>query len=201
MKRTTGIPWKRAGGFSLIEVTIALGIAAFCLVTVFALLPIGLNSNQQSFENTVAGNLSSAIVADLRSVPITGANATPRFGIVIPIPPSGGNATTQTSGTTLYLSANGIASPNGQVVLTGTAVSRYRATIGFYIPPSPQNLSPGQSSAAPSRLATSVRILITWPALADPQPESWNLSPSAPSDAWPKNYNGSYETDTTLDCN
>lgn len=183
MNRRTDIPWKAAGAFSLIEVTIALGIAAFCLVTVFALLPLGLNSNQQSFENTVAGNISTTIVADLRSVQTSGTSA--RYGIVVPAP-EGGQGAAETSGTTLYLSANGIASPDGQVVMSGTAVSRYRATIGFYPP------------AAGTRTATTVRVLITWPALADPSPGVWPLGGSA---AWPTNYTGSYEADSTLNCN
>ena len=32
--------------FTLIEVTLALGITAFCLLAIFGLLPVGLRSNQ-----------------------------------------------------------------------------------------------------------------------------------------------------------
>jgi len=190
MNRRTNIRSSAAGAFSLIEVTIALGIAAFCLVTVFGLLPLGLTSNQDSVEQTAACNISSAIIADLRTLQVSGTNASPRFNIPVPTAPSGGkNGPAETSGTTIYLSANG-ANPSGQVILGGTGVSRYRATIGFYFP------SAGQYTS--SRTATTVRILITWPALADPTPSVWHLGSSA---VWPTNYTGSYEADTTLDGN
>ena len=92
--------------FTLIEVTLALGVAGFCLVTIFGLLPVGLNSNQASMEQTMAGNISSAILGDLRSTQ-AGAGLSPRFGIPIPASP-GSAASTETSGTTFYISANGL---------------------------------------------------------------------------------------------
>ena len=52
-------------GFSLIEVTLAIGIAAFCLVTVFALIPVALKTQQASIQQTTANSVASQIVADL----------------------------------------------------------------------------------------------------------------------------------------
>jgi len=189
----TNTPRKTASGraFSLVEVTLALGVAGFCLVTVFGLLPVGLTSNQASLEQTAAGNVSSAILGDLRSAQV-GASLSPRFGIPIPAPPASAG-TTETSGTTIYLSANGTASPTGAVVTSGSNLSRYRATIGFSFPSSGQYSSP-----ISSRTVTAVRVLITWPAMADPKSGVWTLG-SSPS--WPTNYIGSYEADTTLDRN
>ena len=190
-KNTFETPSKRA--FTLIEVTLALGVAGFCLVTIFGLLPIGINSNRAAIEQTTACNIASAIVSDLRCAQPLGANASPRFGIPIPAPPGSASGTTQTSGTTIYLAADGSASPTGQVVTGGTSVSRYRATIGFSFPSTGQYAAP-----VSSRTATTVRILITWPALADATPGVWQIG-SSPS--WPTNYTGSYEADTTLDRN
>jgi uncharacterized protein (TIGR02598 family) len=51
--------------FSLIEVTLALGITAFCLLTVFALLPVALKTQQASIQQTTANTIASQIVADL----------------------------------------------------------------------------------------------------------------------------------------
>jgi type II secretory pathway pseudopilin PulG len=51
--------------FSLVEVTLALGIAAFCLLTVFALIPVALKTQQASIQQTTANTISSQIVADL----------------------------------------------------------------------------------------------------------------------------------------
>jgi len=72
--------------FSLIEVTLALGIAAFCLLTVFGLLPIGLSSTQNAAEQTAVSGIVTAISADLHGTPIlssTGAT-TSQFSIKIP---------------------------------------------------------------------------------------------------------------------
>jgi uncharacterized protein (TIGR02598 family) len=55
----------KAAAFSLVEVTLALGIAAFCLITVFALLPVALKTQQASIQQTTANTISSQIIADL----------------------------------------------------------------------------------------------------------------------------------------
>ena len=55
----------QTAAFSLVEVTLALGIAAFCLLTVFALLPVALKTQQASIQQTTANTIISQIVADL----------------------------------------------------------------------------------------------------------------------------------------
>jgi uncharacterized protein (TIGR02598 family) len=57
----------RASGFSLVEVTLALGVAAFCLIAVFGLLPIGVKTNQAAFSQTAASSILSSVVADMRA--------------------------------------------------------------------------------------------------------------------------------------
>jgi uncharacterized protein (TIGR02598 family) len=54
-----------AAAFSLVEVTLALGIAAFCLITLFALIPVALKTQQASIQQTTANTIASQIVADL----------------------------------------------------------------------------------------------------------------------------------------
>jgi uncharacterized protein (TIGR02598 family) len=56
-----------AAGFSLVEVTLALGVAAFCLITVFGLIPVALMTQQASVRQTAAAAIISQIVADLRA--------------------------------------------------------------------------------------------------------------------------------------
>jgi uncharacterized protein (TIGR02598 family) len=90
-------------GFSLVEITIALGIAAFCLLSIFALLPTGMNTNRSSVDETIGANLAAAIVADLRATPIFATGATtnsPTYGL---------DPDTDTGGTphTLYLKESG----------------------------------------------------------------------------------------------
>ncbi|PYX04849.1 MAG: hypothetical protein DMG88_23390 [Acidobacteria bacterium] len=55
----------KAAAFSLIEVTLALGIAAFSLLTLFALLPVALKTQQASIQQTTANTIASQIIADL----------------------------------------------------------------------------------------------------------------------------------------
>jgi uncharacterized protein (TIGR02598 family) len=65
MKRSIRV----AAAFSLVEVTLALGIAAFCLIAVFGLLPVGVQTNRNATSQTRATNIMGAVVADLRATP------------------------------------------------------------------------------------------------------------------------------------
>lgn len=56
-------------GFSLVEVTIAVGIAAFCLISIIGLLPAGFSANKESLKITEAAGIVEAVFADLRSAP------------------------------------------------------------------------------------------------------------------------------------
>jgi uncharacterized protein (TIGR02598 family) len=56
-----------AAAFSLVEVTLALGISAFCLIAVFGLLPVGVQTNRNATSQTAATNIMAAVVADLRA--------------------------------------------------------------------------------------------------------------------------------------
>jgi type II secretory pathway pseudopilin PulG len=58
---------RRVHAFSLVEVTLALGVAAFCLLAVFGLMPIGVQTNRNTISQTAAANIMAAVVADLRA--------------------------------------------------------------------------------------------------------------------------------------
>ncbi|MEI8312094.1 MAG: hypothetical protein WCH98_15190 [Verrucomicrobiota bacterium] len=133
----------RQSGFSLVEVTLALGIAAFCLLVVVALLPAGILSIRDSAEATASLSFSQAVLADLRA---TGAstNATNSARFQVSIPPAG---TAAPATNTLFFSAGG--------VTNSAAAARYRMTV---------TLTPPTNSA--SRQGTLVHIRTTWPAAA-----------------------------------
>jgi Verrucomicrobium spinosum paralogous family TIGR02598 len=57
--------------FSLVEVTFALGVAAFCLIAIFGLMPVGVQTNRNATSQTAATNIVGAVVADLRATPKT----------------------------------------------------------------------------------------------------------------------------------
>jgi uncharacterized protein (TIGR02598 family) len=126
-------------GFSLVEVTLALGVAAFCLIALFGLLPLGIQTNQSAISQTAAASVLASVVADLRATPKTSLTS-PQYEI------------TFGSERVLYFDGEGRAvtptDPN--------ATPRYRITITF--PASPVG------PFAP----TFVSLKVTWPALVDP---------------------------------
>lgn len=59
--------FRNKDAFSLVELTLALGVAAFCLLGVLALVPISAKTNQASFQQTTANAIISEIAADLNA--------------------------------------------------------------------------------------------------------------------------------------
>ncbi len=67
---------KKKRGFSLIEVVLALGVLSFAILSIMALLPMGLQTNRDSYEESVGTNLIGAMVADWQSLRVGGTNRT-----------------------------------------------------------------------------------------------------------------------------
>jgi uncharacterized protein (TIGR02598 family) len=133
----------------LVEVTLALGIAAFCLIAVFGLMPIGVQTNRNATSQTAATNIIAAVVADLRATPKTNTTSS-QFGISIPTDPTSPPDPPPCSGTqTLYFNSE------GQVV---TSDPRYRVIVTFLKNP----------TATAMAGAIFARLKVTWPAAADP---------------------------------
>ncbi len=155
------------------EIAIALGIAAFCLITIFGLLQVGLTSNQNSLGQTTAASLVSAVAADLRAAPplVSGATSsqTPVFQIALPSPSSSGQTISH-----VYFAED------GSRTSPGAANARYLASVGITPPP------PGR------RGATLVRILVTWPAA---------MNANALPNQWPARFGGSLEAFMSLNRN
>ena len=66
--------------FSLVEVTLALGVAAFCLIALFGLIPVSMQTNRNANSQTAATNIIAGVVADLRAAP-TANSSSSQFGI------------------------------------------------------------------------------------------------------------------------
>lgn len=168
------IPRRFSAGFSLIEVALALGIVAFALVAIIGLIPIGLNSNQSSSDQTAAAGLAAGIVADLRAAPVEippVVKNTPRYQVQLP--PSGSAVHT------LFLREDGSVAGSMDTNADPGQDPRYRTTLFITAP-----------TSASQKVATIVRVLITWPALADYQ-----------AAVTPAKYTGSYEVVTALNRN
>lgn len=133
---------QRSPAFSLVEVTLALGVAAFSLLAIFGLLATGTQINHTAIEQSASGDILTAVAADLRATPKTTSTSL-QFGIAIPP-----NPVTATS-TTLYFNTT------GQSSTSINTDSRYRVVLSF--------LPNGGA-----RAATLVSLRMTWPARADP---------------------------------
>jgi uncharacterized protein (TIGR02598 family) len=111
--------------FSLVEVAVALGIAGFCLISVFALLPIGVQTNYNAISQSASASIIAAVSADMRATPKTSATSV-QFGI------------TFGAAKTLYFDSEGTASSS---ILTA---SRFKVNVTF--PPNPSG--PGGATFA-----------------------------------------------------
>ena len=121
-----------ASAFSLVELTLALGIAAFCLMAVFGLMPVGVQTNRNAASQTTATNIIASVITDMRS---TTSSTSPQYGI--------------TFGTAKTLYFDGA----GQFTTSLGANSRYRISITF--PSSPAGLSYADVKATWPAAATS----------------------------------------------
>ncbi len=85
-------PFLPVAAFSLVEVTLAMGIAAVCLLTVFALLPIALKAQQASIHQTTANKILSEVIGDMRAATRLPGNGNGNTGnFLLHIPPTSGN--------------------------------------------------------------------------------------------------------------
>ncbi len=139
------------------ELTIALAIAGFCLLAVVGLLQTGLTSERDTLDRTVGTDILSRIYQDL-----TGMQQTNTLSSEFKFDPE------STAVQTIWFA-------DASTTNSTAANSRYRASVTFS-PPTGSN-----------RTATPARLLVTWPAAADPA-----------GSALPSKYSGSIEVATSL---
>ena len=132
--------------FTLVEVAIALGVAGFCLVSIFGLLTVGLSSSQAATEQTVAQDILSTVVSELRA---TGAQTATSQHLDLAIPP---NPVRDSQTSNLYFTSAGAFS------FATDPRARYLVTITF--------LPTDASSGAGEKTATFASIKVSWPAAA-----------------------------------
>jgi type II secretory pathway pseudopilin PulG len=153
-------------GFSLVELTLAIGVAAFCFIAVFGLIPVGVQTNRNSTSETQATSIMALAVADLRAAQIGPQYGSPMFGFfpiptdptsppqfVAPdfVPCSGGQ--TSTTSQIRYIDSQGQSSSS-----FSSSTSRYRLIVTFV----------KNTTATSTTGATYVHLKVTWPAAIDP---------------------------------
>ena len=141
---------RSTSAFSLVELTLAISIAAFCLIAVFGLVPVGVQTNRNATSQTAATNIVAAVVADLRATPQTTPPGNAATSLLYQIPIPANPVSLATSISPLFFA------DTGTFATTLQADSRYRLSITF-CPNGPA-----------THAATYVDIKVTWPAVVDP---------------------------------
>ena len=72
---------RSVASFSLVELTLALGVAAFCLIAVFGLVPVGVQTNRNATSETAATNILTSVVSDLRATSGKQSVSSAKYGI------------------------------------------------------------------------------------------------------------------------
>jgi uncharacterized protein (TIGR02598 family) len=124
--------------FSLVEIVIAIGIAAFCLVAMLGLIPTGMKSVKSATEQTAATAVLQEVVTDLRSTP-SGGNASPKLNLSLP---TFGSAGANLS-TNFYMSESGVA-----YAANTSMDARYGVSVGM---------------SNNSVFLTTAQVLVWWP--------------------------------------
>ena len=154
-------------GFSLVELTLAIGVAAFCFIAVFGLIPVGVQTNRNSTSQTQATSIIALALADLRAAQIGPQYGSPLFGF-FPIPtdptsppqfvapdsvPCSPPSQTSTTSQIRYIDSQGFSSNS-----FNASTSRYRLIVTFV----------KNTTATSTTGATYVHFKVTWPAAIDP---------------------------------
>ncbi len=135
--------------FSLIEVTLAIGVAAFCLIAVMGLLPVAIKiqqaSVQQTKANAIISQISSDLVADVRLPPGQASKAQGDWSNLH------GHWAQVATPDVLYFTNDA-----KQIGYQGAAPAgaTFRATITYMLPP--------------TTTTSLANIKVTWPASIDP---------------------------------
>jgi type II secretory pathway pseudopilin PulG len=144
-----------AAAFSLVELTLALGVAAFCLIAVFGLVPVGTQTNRNATSQTAATNILSSVASDIRASPKAGTSgsSTQKYKI----------RRTKGAQTTVCFDGQGQPDGPGRIGNVNCPAGnwRYRLYVKIYptvAPPSP---------FVPYYCADYAVLKLTWPAAAD----------------------------------
>src|SRR5205807_5545353 len=137
--------------FSLVEVTFAIGVAAFCLIAVMGMLPVGIKTQQAGVNQTKANLIISAIIDDLRAdvrLPPGQASKESTQGFQL----HGHWAAVATPDALYFTNDGNQTGSTNQGTVPADAV--FRATITYLFPP--------------TQTTSLADIKVTWPAQVDP---------------------------------
>ena len=132
--------------FSLVEVTLALGIVTMAILSTIGLLTIGLEMNRDSVARTGAASVAREVIADFQMLDDWG-QPSPQLRVT---PNSVGNATQ-----TFYVSSHGSYLPAGSVSNEERIGASYRVDVTFKAAP----------ASVPGELPRPLplHVVVSWP--------------------------------------
>lgn len=139
--------------FSLVEVTIALGILGFVILAVVGLLSVGLKSNQVSIEETRAALLLTMLEADLRNTHpgLNGSGKSAIFQLDLPYATNAQGYTFNPGLTAGAFSTTGVNDAELPVPLNGSR-PRFQTSVTYLEVPPVGSLKP-----------ILARLIVNWP--------------------------------------
>jgi len=149
----------RPAGFSLVEMVIALAVISVTFIGIIGLLGLGLISDQTSSDQTVATNIATSVIADLRSTSSSATKST-IFNLTMPTTTASSPPLGSVTPTSLYFdgSANYIGnSPAGAVYVARVYLARI-VLIG-----------PTATASLPQS-SDMVRVVVSWAAATTTTP-------------------------------
>jgi uncharacterized protein (TIGR02598 family) len=158
----------RDTAFSLVEVVVAIGIVAFAILALVALLPIGLHAVRNSTEEIQAANLISVISSDLKDTSPT--NETSAYFQLDPIPwKRDVAATVAGANPSIVVGQNYTFYFKDGQGLTSAGDARYRVTLRYTRVPGKASIV-GDTPLAGGSSVIEALVMVSWPALVDPFP-------------------------------
>ena len=140
----------KTAGFSLVEIVLALGVAAFCLIAVLGMLPVSLKTQQASVNQTKANSIISQVVNDLRAdirLPPGQQSKSVEGTLGLGLHGSWANRATPF---TIYFTNDGKQTPPHTVNGSLPADAVFRVTIIYLFPP--------------TATTSTAKITVSWPA-------------------------------------
>lgn len=144
---------RRKAGFSLVEVTIAIGVTVVAILSVIGLLSVGIRSNRISVEETRASTLLTLVETDLRNS-LPGSGASFLFGLPLPYATNmDGKVIKNPDLNAGTFHTTGLNEAGEPVPISTTPRPRYQVWVAYTrIPP------------AGSLLPIEAKLIVNWPA-------------------------------------
>ena len=144
-------------GFSLVEVTLALGVVVFCLAAILGLLAYGANSTHVSTIQTSATNILTEVTSDVEATP----NLTAIYQTA--------NSPAAKGTIDEYSPIYSIKLPGGGSGIVAALQTIYIGEDGQLVAPAAKasalyQLNVWTTASTSTRQETFVRLLISWPA-------------------------------------